>query len=105
MPLIISANMDEELYERFLQMYSPEHICALVDMKSLFERVYEIDGYALFKTGKELPELYEDLSLLLPASSSTGSSKLVRHSYRNLEANAENVCGIFNIDETHRSLA
>ena len=104
-PLIISANTDEELFERFLQMYSPEYIWAPVGMKYLFERVYEIDGYALFKTGNESPELYEDLSLLLPTSGSTGSPKLVRHSYRNLEANAENVCKIFNIDETHRTMA
>lgn len=104
-PLIISANTDEQLYERFLQMYSPEYIWAPVDMNFPFKRDYEVDGYALFKTGKISPELYEELSMLLPTSGSTGSPKLVRHSYRNLEANAKNVCGIFNIDETHRTLA
>lgn len=104
-PLIISANTDEQLYERFLQMYSPEYIWAPVDMNFPFKRDYEIDGYALFKTGKKSPELYEELSMLLPTSGSTGSPKLVRHSYRNLEANAENVCDLFNIDKTHRTLA
>lgn len=104
-PLIISANTDEDLYNRFIQMYSPEYIWAPVEMELPFERVYDLYGYTLFKTGQKAPLLHDDLSMLLPTSGSTGSPKLVRHSYRNLEANAENVCGIFKIDETHRTLA
>jgi long-subunit acyl-CoA synthetase (AMP-forming) len=53
--------------------------------------------YSLIKTGNPTPELFEDLSLLLPTSGSTGSPKLVRHSYRNIEANAENVKNLFQI--------
>ena len=51
------------------------------------------------------PPLYKELSLLLPTSGSTGSSKLVRHSYKNVEANARNVSLLFGLDKHERALA
>ena len=67
--------------------------------------VYSAFGYCLVKTEFTTPKLYEDLSLLLPTSGSTGSPKLVRHSYRNIEANAENVKNLFGLTEDERAMA
>ena len=49
--------------------------------------------------------LYDELSLLLPTSGSTGSPKLVRHSYRNVESNARNVASLFNLNDQERAMA
>ena len=57
------------------------------------------------KTSYPKVQLYEELSLLLPTSGSTGSPKLVRHSYRNIEANAENVKRLFNLTEDEKAMA
>lgn len=106
-PLVISANTDKELYQRFVDMYHPEYLWAPKDMASElgYEVQFESNDFCLLATGLTVPALHEDLSLLLPTSGSTGSPKLVRHSYRNLEANASNVGGIFNIDSKHRTMA
>ena len=57
------------------------------------------------KTGNPKAELYDELSLLLPTSGSTGSPKLVRHSYRNIEANAYNVRCLFKLDSSEKAMA
>lgn len=106
-PLVISATTDKELYDRFVSIYSPEYLWTPKEFANStgYEVCFENRDYCLLKTGLEAPALHQDLSLLLPTSGSTGSPKLVRHSYLNLEANATNVGGIFNIDPSHRTMA
>ena len=57
--------------------------------------MYAAYGYVLLKTAYKPYPLHESLSMLLTTSGSTGSPKLVRHKYRNLEANAENAAKAF----------
>ena len=107
-PLIISAKTDKTLYSTLRNLYSPAFIWAPDEM--LPELGYESAGfsewgYSLVKTGLSSPEMHEDLALLLPTSGSTGSPKLVRHSYRNIEANAFNVMRLFGLTENERPMA
>ncbi len=98
-PLILSRNTDTALYERLRDIYQPEYLWIPEDMIQGFryEVVYRAHGYALVVTGLRTVPLYNELSLLLPTSGSTGSPKLVRHSYRNIEANACNVALLFRL--------
>ena len=92
-PLIISAKTEEILYINLRDMYKPEYMWVpdeMVDQLG-YEVVFSAWDYSLVKTGYPKVSLHEELSLLLPTSGSTGSPKLVRHSYRNIEANANNV--------------
>lgn len=106
-PLIVSRNTEKSLFERFKSLYSPEYLWGPLDMASQLggEVVYTYGKYVLIKTGLMPPTLNEDLSLLLPTSGSTGSPKLVRHSYRNIEANARNVAEMFHITSDDRPVA
>ena len=70
-----------------------------------FTPIFSAWDYALVKTGCPRVPLFDDLSLLLPTSGSTGSPKLVRHSYRNIEANADNVRRLFELDGTEKAMA
>jgi len=106
-PLTLSRNIDVELYERLFTLYNPKYLWAPEDMVQCLKGdvVYRSHGYALMATGLTPAPLYDELSSLLPTSGSTGSPKLVRHSYRNIEANARNVSLLFKLTENERAMA
>lgn len=107
-PLIISANTETSLLAHLYETYQPEFLWKPSEQETdlaLSDALYSTWGYSLVKTGFRTPQLHDDLSLLLPTSGSTGSPKLVRHSYRNIEANAENVKNLFGICSDDRALA
>lgn len=106
-PLILSAKTEEGLYTNLRDMYQPEYLWVPDDMvKSLgYDVVFSDWDYSLVKTGFAPVPMYEDLSLLLPTSGSTGSPKLVRHCYRNIEANSENVKNLFQLTPDEKAMA
>jgi acyl-coenzyme A synthetase/AMP-(fatty) acid ligase len=106
-PLVISAKTEETLYAHLRDMYQPEFMWVPTEMVEQlgYSIVFLAWDYALVKTGFPTPPLYDDLSLLLPTSGSTGSPKLVRHSYRNIEANADNVRQLFGLTEDEKAMA
>ncbi|MGP1622941.1 AMP-binding protein [Bacteroides heparinolyticus] len=104
-PLIISAATEEGLYNHLYDLYQPEYMWLPESMAEGKEVVFAAWEYCLVKTGNQPTPMYEELSLLLPTSGSTGSPKLVRHSYRNIEANADNVRGLFKLDGTEKAMA
>lgn len=106
-PLIISSRTEKGLYENLRDRYSPEYMWMPEDVAEELGYASEFDawGYSLVRTGMEAPRMNGDLSLLLPTSGSTGSPKLVRHSYRNIEANAENVAGMFSLTGDEKAMA
>lgn len=106
-PLILSSGTDRDLYINLHNLYRPKYLWIPTRMVPEFEgkSIYTAWGYTLVETGLKSPELYSDLALLLPTSGSTGSPKLVRHSYRNIEANAENVSRMFELMSDDRAMA
>jgi len=98
-PLVLSSDTDKELLQKLLEVYQPEFIwipTSNIDDFS-FECVFSKFDFTLLKTGFSTSPLFSDLSLLLPTSGSTGSPKLVRHSYANVNENAKNVAKLFEI--------
>lgn len=104
-PLIISANTEKGLYNHLYELYQPEYLWLPESKTKGKEIIFSAWEYCLVKTGNQSTPMYEELSLLLPTSGSTGSPKLVRHSYRNIEANADNVRRMFNLDGTEKAMA
>ena len=104
-PLIISAATEEGLYNHLYELYQPEYLWMPQAKAEGREVVFSAWDYSLVKTGNKPTPMYDELSLLLPTSGSTGSPKLVRHSYRNIEANADNVRRLFELDGTEKAMA
>lgn len=103
-PVTLNAKIDQELLESLLSIYTPAYIWAPMEEIDRFdyERIYEIYGYVLLRTGNERYPLNEELQLCMTTSGSTGSPKLVRYKKGNLEANAKNVAIAFGWTEEER---
>lgn len=94
-PLLLSAGLDADLRNNLESMYTPSYYWIPEGKEIKGEKIYSAYGYVLLKTNYKPYPLNEKLSMLLTTSGSTGSPKLVRHKYGNLEANAENVAKVF----------
>ena len=105
--LMLDPDMDTVLLEELIKEYSPEYLW--VPKRKIDQFKYRIIGemlnFLLLKTDLESPLMSADLSLLLSTSGSTGSPKLVRHSYNNIIANASNVSISFQISKNDRAMA
>ena len=104
-PLIISADTEESLFNNLYGLYQPEYLWLPQTKAYGKEIVFSAWDYCLVRIGNKPVHMFEELSLLLPTSGSTGSPKLVRHSYRNIEANADNVRRMFNLDGSEKAMA
>lgn len=107
-PLMLSADLDEELLNNFLKTYKPDYINLpekLAEKFDSFKKVYSNLGYTLLKTpyNKEFA-LNDGLALLLTTSGSTGSPKLVRQSYNNIKSNTESIVEYLELNETERAI-
>lgn len=102
-PLILNAHTEESLFESLKVTYRPEYICSHVDSDDSKDSL-NCFGYSLKATGEKSCKLNAELSHLLPTSGSTGSPKLVRHKYDNIEAAALNISTFFRLTESDRPL-
>lgn len=106
-PLILNANIEEELYENLFEIYQPPYLCvpatSSISLTS-YEVLAERYGYILLKTKLKACPMYAELSHLLPTSGSTGSPKLVRHKYDNIAAAALNISTFFHLTKEDRPL-
>ncbi len=105
-PLILNAHTEPALLGTLTNTYLPEYIVAPAAMAEVQTEPIVADefGYRLRATGAPHAKLNNELSHLLPTSGSTGSPKLVRHKYDNIEAAALNISTFFGLTEADRPL-
>lgn len=106
-PLILNAHTEISLLKSLYDTYRPNYIVKPVDTIAAvddLELKCEVYGYHLLETGHPLCKMYNQLSHLLPTSGSTGSPKLVRHKYDNIEASAHNISTFFRLTTADRPL-
>lgn len=108
-PLMLDAQIDDTLSANLIEVYQPDYLYvpdAMREKYASLPAVYENHGYCLLKTAYKTAaeELYPELALLLTTSGSTGSPKLVRQSYTNIQANAASIVEYLELDETERPI-
>lgn len=90
-PLMLDADINHDLLDRFLDAYRPLAI-------------YNGKEDCWTKVNENSPPLNDELALLLTTSGSTGSPKLVRQSYKNIEANTASIIEYLKLDETEKAI-
>jgi acyl-coenzyme A synthetase/AMP-(fatty) acid ligase len=103
-PLILNVKTEAGLYQQLLDTYQPTYICAPTHVLVEGLTIDTHFGYTLTKVSNTIYPLHNDLSHLLPTSGSTGSPKLVRHKYDNIEAAGINISTFFELKPTDRPL-
>lgn len=106
-PAMIADDLDKELLNSLIEEYCPEFIWMPSAEKASYakcEEVFSAYNYSLLKTNFEKYKISDELALLLTTSGSTGSFKLVRQSYRNIEANTESIVEYLSLDSTERPI-
>lgn len=78
------------LKNRFIEIYEPNWIFQPSQSVSSLS-LYQLYDYEIYKHSLRSIDMNPSLALLLTTSGSTGSPKLVRQSYQNLQANAESI--------------
>lgn len=105
-PLMVDAAIDDVLADNLMEVYQPQYIyvpAEFADKYADMEEVHRQFDYVLLKTDFEkVYALAPELGLLLTTSGSTGSPKLVRQSYGNIQSNAEAIAEYLEIDENER---
>lgn len=105
-PVMLSNSIDRGLLQELFNIYEPAYIWCPKD-EILFtpcKKIYEVHGYNLYRTEKDIYPVNKKLELLMTTSGSTGSPKLVRYKKGNLEANARNVAKAFGWTNEERPL-
>lgn len=100
-PLMLSSDIDKAQLDDLIATYEPTYLWVPEKMVNQFgyPTVRQKYDYSLLKTEYDLYDIHEELAMLLATSGSTGSPKLVRHSYKNLQANAFSVATSFELTE------
>ncbi len=95
--LLLGANIEKGLLDNLIETYNPSYFYVPDNHPLAYQytKVFSSKGFSLCKTGTTAPRMNENLSMLMTTSGTTGSPKLVRHKYGNVESNAKNVASVF----------
>jgi len=108
-PLLLDSRMDTGMAKTLLETYRPEYLAFPERLVSVYgggEEVWKRNGYVCVhrrETGAQ-EKLNPELALLLTTSGSTGSPKLVRQSWKNIESNTRSIVEYLELGREERPI-
>lgn len=101
---LFSADISPELFSRLIAVYSPDWLFASDSFHapSQYSLIATMGNYGVWGCRTAEREIHTDLALLLSTSGTTGTPKLVRLSYANLQANAVSICEYLGLNQRER---
>ena len=103
---LLDGGLKSEILDRIVGQYKPDWVFSTepIFIPGLKER--EFSSGILYTSGHRSSReaILPDLGVALPTSGSTGSPKLARLSYRNLQANATAICSYLGLEPRDRAI-
>ncbi len=104
----VNTKMDQTLKKSLIDIYKPEIIFSTdpVDFLAGDYKKITVDSEISYylSSGLNGKEIFRDVALLLSTSATTGSPKLVKLSYSNIQSNAESIAEYLNITSDERPI-
>lgn len=104
--LLLDEKLNDEIRNDLIKNYKPDFIVTSNDLV-LDEYTFSSGLHSLKFFKRKNPtevSIYPELAVLLSTSGTTGSPKLVRLSYKNIQSNAQSIAEYLSIDETERPI-
>ncbi|NGQ95654.1 AMP-binding protein [Brevibacillus sp. SYP-B805] len=107
---LLNNAIHHNLLIRLVHLYQPEWIYApdVVVLPESYQVIHQSDRYFIWvkKTGmfQEHHRIHPDVAVLLSTSGTTGSPKLVKLSYKNIQANAESIAQYLELQQEDRPI-
>jgi len=104
--LLLDEKLNEEIRNGLIENYKPDFIVSSNENSSPnYSLSFKYESLNFIRRIEYNPiNIFPDLSVLLSTSGTTGSPKLVRLSYKNIQSNAESIADYLQIDETERPI-
>ncbi len=102
-PMMIKLDTTKDQLNNLLEKYTPTYIWVNKENSIKYKNFKEIDSYGnyiLLATGYKEYETHPSLALLIGTSGSTGNTKFVRLSYKNIISNAFSIAEYLKIDNS-----
>ncbi len=106
-PILIDKNIDDQFLQEFIKIYEPDYVFGRnVQMlnENKFRKVKNYEDYHLYESKYQTKKLSDDLALIIPTSGSTGSSKFVMLSYKNLNSNTNSITSYLKLNKLDQSI-
>jgi long-chain acyl-CoA synthetase len=107
-PILISDSLHDDLFHNLVQKYKPRYLWWPRQKGhhiSNMHLIYSFQDYELLEADNPIKmSLHPELALLLTTSGSTGSPKLVRQSYKNIDSNARSIAEYLEISAKDRPI-
>ncbi|MBK9097284.1 MAG: AMP-binding protein [bacterium] len=104
--LLLDENLNNEIRNNLIEIYNPDLIITSRDLPiENYYQDYKHESLLFLKRNNFFDgEIYPDLAVLLSTSGTTGSPKLVRLTYKNIQSNAESISDYLKIDSKERPI-
>lgn len=104
--LLLDEKLNEEIRNSLINNYKPDFIISVSPKAPAgYSDYFDYHSLHLFeREERQSREIFPDLAVLLSTSGTTGSPKLVKLSYKNIQSKADSIAEYLNIDENERPI-
>lgn len=104
--LLLDEKLNEEIRNGLIENYKPEFIISSNEIiPEKYNNRFRYNSLNFYsRIENTTGNIYPELSVLLSTSGTTGSPKLVRLAYKNIQSNAESIAEYLNIDANERPI-